>query len=86
MANANVTNGALWAVDAASGALLGSGGNPLLVTGDNIRMAPSADGLWIWVCDDSGNLYAYTVDPSVPAAALRPAKHFVHPSRFHELK
>lgn len=68
----SATNGALWAVNASTGALLGSGGNPLLVTPDDIRMAPSADGLWIWVVDDSGNLYGMTVDPSVPTKALRP--------------
>ncbi len=63
--------GALWAVDAATGTVLG-GGNPLLITGDDIRMAPSIDGQWLWLIDDSGNLYALTLDPSVPTLAARP--------------
>ena len=63
-------NGALWAVDASTGTVLG-GGKPLLITGDNLRMAPSADGLWLWVLDDSGNLSALTVDPSVKAVAAK---------------
>jgi hypothetical protein len=75
-------NGALWAIDASSGALLGSGGNPLLTTPDDMRMAPSADGLWIWVVDDSGNLYGYTVDPSVPTAALRAGKRVPQKDRY----
>ena len=64
-------SGALWAVDASTGTVLG-GGNPVLMTPDNIRMAPSADGYWLWVMDDSGNLYGLTVDPSVHAIAQRP--------------
>jgi hypothetical protein len=70
---AGVVNGALWAVDATTGNLLG-GGKPLLVTADNIRMAPSADGLWLFVLDDSGNFYGLTVDPSVKAIAARPGR------------
>jgi hypothetical protein len=56
--------GALWAVDGQTGNVLG-GGKPLLITGDNIRMAPSVDGLWIYLMDDSGNMYGLTVDPNV---------------------
>jgi hypothetical protein len=63
-------NGALRAVDAASGAVLGSG-KPMLITGDNIRMAPSADGLWVYVYDNSGNLYGLTIDPMVKTVAAR---------------
>jgi hypothetical protein len=66
-------SGALWAVDASTGAVLGAG-NPVLLTPDNIRMAPSADGFWLWVMDDSGNLYGLTVDPSVKAIAQRPGR------------
>jgi hypothetical protein len=62
-------NGALWAVDAATGSVL-NGGKPLVVTGDNIRMAPSADGEWVFLLDGSGNLYGLTVDPSVKAVAV----------------
>jgi len=43
------------------------GGKPLLVTSDNIRMAPVVDGSWVWVFDESGNLYGLTIDPSVKA-------------------
>ena len=74
-------DGALWALDASSGALLG-GGNPVLLAGDEIRMAPSADGLWVYVYDQSGNLYGLTVDPSVPAIARRPGKHLARLVRF----
>jgi hypothetical protein len=37
-------------------------------------MAPSADGYWLWVMDDSGNLYGLTVDPSVKTIAQRPGR------------
>jgi hypothetical protein len=67
---AGAVNGALWAIDATTGSVLG-GGKPVLVTGDNIRMAPSADGLWLWLVDDSGNLSALTVDPSVKAITAK---------------
>jgi hypothetical protein len=62
--------GALWALDASTGTVLG-GGNPLLTTFDHIRMAPSADGLWVWVLDNSGNLFGLTIDPAVPAIQKR---------------
>jgi hypothetical protein len=60
-------NGAVWAVDAAAGTLLGSGGNPVLVTGDRVIMAPAVDGEWVYVLDNSGNLYGLTVNPAFPA-------------------
>ena len=66
-------NGALWAVDAATGSVL-NGGKPLLITADNIRMAPSADGLWVFVLDGSGNLSGLTIDPSVKAVASVPGR------------
>jgi hypothetical protein len=68
--NNGYANGALWALDASAGTLLANAsgpGNPVLVTPSDIRMAPSADGSWLWVVDNSGNLYGLTVDPSVPA-------------------
>jgi hypothetical protein len=80
-------NGALWAVDAKTSTLLSTPnnpGNPLLVTGDFIRMAPSADGLWVYLLDGSGNLYGLTVDPSVPATALKRAAHVTRPFHFHQ--
>ena len=48
------------------GTVLG-GGAPLLTTVDNLRMAPSADGLWLFVLDGSGYLYGLSVDTTVPA-------------------
>ncbi len=68
--SAGALNGALWAIDGTTGNVLG-GGKPVLVTGDNIRMAPSADGLWLFVLDDSGNFTGLTVDPSVKTLAAK---------------
>jgi hypothetical protein len=66
-------NGAVWAIDAKTGAVLG-GGKPVLHTGSNIRMAPSVDGLWVYVYDNSGNFYALTVDPTVKAVTVQPGQ------------
>jgi hypothetical protein len=63
-------NGAVWALDATTGALL-NGGKPVLVTPDQVIMAPSADGLWVYVLDMSGNLYGLTIDPSIPNAKIK---------------
>ena len=60
-------------VDATTGALLG-GGNPLLVTPDSVLMAPTVDGQWVYVLDNSGNLYALTIDPSIPKIAAKPGR------------
>ncbi len=76
--------GALWAVDASAGTVYG--GKQLFATNGNIRMPPTVDGLWVWVYDTSGTLYAFTVDPTVPAASFkrstRPAAtphfHYIH--------
>jgi hypothetical protein len=51
-----------------------NGGKPVLITSDDIRMAPSADGLWLFVLDGSGNLYGLTVDPAVKAVAAAPGR------------
>jgi hypothetical protein len=75
------TNGALWAIDASTGNVLG-GGKPVLITPDQMRMAPSADGLWLWAFDVSGNLYGLTVDPNVRAVTLRPGHHEAVHARF----
>jgi hypothetical protein len=76
--------GALWALDASTGAIL-NGGKPLLFTGDVIRMAPVVDGNWLWVIDNSGNFYGLTIDPSVKAITAR--RVFRSPlSRFHGKK
>jgi hypothetical protein len=46
-------------------------------------MAASADGLWVYLLDGSGNLYGLTVDPSVPAAAVKRAAHVSKMFRYH---
>jgi hypothetical protein len=75
--------GAVWAVDTATGGLL-NGGKPGLITADNIRLAPSADGHWLSVLHGSGNLTGLTIDPSVKAAAAIPGRRLPSRLRFHE--
>ena len=58
--------GALWALDASTGAVL-NGGNPLIITVGALRVPPTIDGKWIFVLDDDGNMYGLTVDSTVPA-------------------
>jgi hypothetical protein len=81
-APSGAANGALWAVDASAGTLLNNG-NPLLITADNIRMAPSADGLWLFLMDDSGNLYGLTVDPTVTAIKPTAKRRVTNPLHIH---
>jgi len=57
---------AVWALDAATGSILG-GGQPFLYTGGQMRMPVTIDGKWVFVLDNNGNLYAYTTDSSYPA-------------------
>ena len=54
------TGGALWAIDASSGALLG-GGKPILFMPSPIRMAPVVDGNWVFVLDAGGHLAGLTL-------------------------
>jgi outer membrane protein assembly factor BamB len=58
--------GALWALDASTGTVLG-GGNPIIITSGPLRMAPTIDGNWIFVLDNNGNMYGLTIDPNYPA-------------------
>jgi hypothetical protein len=58
--------GAIWALDASTGAIL-NGGQPFLHTGGQMRMPVTIDGKWVFVLDNNGNLYAYTTDSSYPA-------------------
>jgi len=58
--------GALWALDASSGAIL-NGGNPLITTPSAIRMGAVVDGDWLYLFDNNGDLYGLTIDPSYPA-------------------
>jgi hypothetical protein len=65
------SGGTIYAVDAASGNLL-NGANPIFSTGDIDLMPPTVSGQWIYLLDNSGNLYGLTVDPAVQAM---PASH-----------
>lgn len=58
--------GAVWALDASSGAVL-NGGNPLIITNASLRMPPTIDGNWIYVLDNAGSLYALTLDAKYAA-------------------
>jgi hypothetical protein len=66
----SAVGGAIWALDASTGAVL-NGGNPLLTTPGFLRMPPTIDGNWIFVIDNAGNMYGLTIDQSVPAIAGR---------------
>jgi hypothetical protein len=74
--------GALWAVNGNTGAVL-NGGSPLVVTGDNIRMAPSADGDWVFLLDNSGNMYGFTIDSNYKAIAAKAGRRVNATLRFH---
>jgi len=60
--------GAVWALDASTGAVL-NGGTPLIITGAALRMPPTIDGNWLYVLDNNGDLYGLTIDQTVPASA-----------------
>jgi hypothetical protein len=62
--------GALWALDASTGAVL-NGGLPLVLTNAPLRAPPTIDGNWIFAVDMSGNMYGLTIDPNVPAKQTR---------------
>jgi hypothetical protein len=66
--------GALWALDASTGNLL-NGGQPLLITGGPIRMPPTIDGNWVFVMDNSGDLYGLTLDPNYPTVSEKYRPH-----------
>jgi hypothetical protein len=70
-ASGSPVGGALWAVEASTGTVLG-GGKPILITASTMRMAPSADGDWLFAIDDSGNLYGLTIDAAVHAVSPKP--------------
>jgi hypothetical protein len=71
--------GALWALDASTGALL-NGGKPVLLTGDHIRVPAVVDGLWVYVQDNGADLYALTLDPNVKSIRALHPLHARHPS------
>jgi hypothetical protein len=55
--------GAVWLEDAVTGTVLNAG-LPLVRTPNDVRMAPVVDGDWVYVVDNGGYLYGYTIDPS----------------------
>lgn len=61
----NGTGGSVWAINASTGAIL-NGGKPLLQTSGNLRVPPTIDGNWVFVLDNSGNMYGLTIDPGYP--------------------
>jgi outer membrane protein assembly factor BamB len=69
-APSGASGGALWAIDASSGAILNNG-QPILTTPDRIRMAPVVSGNWLWLFDNGGDLYGMTLDADVPAIRNR---------------
>jgi hypothetical protein len=75
-------SGALWAVNATTGAVL-NGANPIVITSDDIRMAPSADGDWIFLVDNSGNLYGLTVDPNYKPITAKAGQRVRAMLKFH---
>jgi hypothetical protein len=63
-------DGALWALNAATGTVL-NGGKPLIYTSGPLRVPPTIDGNWIFVLDNNGTMYGLTIDTSFPAIAAR---------------
>jgi hypothetical protein len=60
--------GAVWLLDATTGTVV-NGGVPLVRTPNDVRMAPVVDGNWVYVLDNGGNLYGFTLDPRIAAVA-----------------
>jgi hypothetical protein len=48
-----------------------NGGKPLIYTSGPLRAPPPIDGNWVFVMDNNGVLYAFTIDPSYPAVAAK---------------
>ena len=57
--------GALWALNASSGALL-NGGKPLITTPAHIRMGVVVDADWVYLLDNAGDFYGFTIDSNFP--------------------
>jgi hypothetical protein len=62
----NGSGGSVWAVDASTGGVL-NGGNPVLQTSGHLRAPATIDGDWVFVLDDTGNMYGLTTDPNYAA-------------------
>ncbi len=56
----------VYELNASSGAIL-NGGAPFLTTSGSIRMPVTIDGNWVFVIDNSGDLYGFTTDTRFPA-------------------
>jgi len=72
-------SGAVWAINASTGAVL-NGGLPLFYTDAPVRAPPTVDGDWIYVLDFAGNLYGLTTDPTYPPISTQdraPSKHLM---------
>jgi hypothetical protein len=69
-ATASPNFGALWELDASTGAIL-NGGSPILYTNSPIRAPATIDGNWVYVADQAGNIYGLTIDPSYPKIAAK---------------
>jgi hypothetical protein len=70
----NGSGGDVWAIDAGSGTIL-NGGGPILHTSGSLRVPPTIDGNWVYIIDNSGDLYGFTIDPKY--AAIQPQYHAV---------
>jgi outer membrane protein assembly factor BamB len=57
------SGGAVWALDASTGTILGGG--PFLHTGGAVRMPATIDNNWVFIIDNSGDLYGLTTDSRV---------------------
>jgi len=66
----NGTGSDIWALDASTGTVL-NGGKPILHTSAFVREPPTIDGLWVYFIDNSGNLYAMTIDTNYPTIAAQ---------------
>ena len=66
----NGNGGSVWVLDASTGAVLNNG-TPLLQTSGYLRMPPTLDGKWVFIIDNSGDLYGLTIDPSYAAIRAR---------------
>jgi hypothetical protein len=72
-------SGAVWAINASTGAVL-NGGLPLFYTDAPVRAPPTVDGDWIYVLDLAGNLYGLTTDSKYPPISTQdraPSKHLM---------
>lgn len=59
----------LWALNDETGAVIG--GKPVFSTSCAFKMAPIVDGTWLYVFDQCGGLYAYTLEAAVRASPAR---------------